>query len=1678
MGNRPLRQGAALVAGLLVGAVLALVAVLLYLRLAADAEIAERVLRSIDLPASAFELEELQGDSLAVVSATDVLIRTEGGDTVVAAPSARLRIRLSSLAGDGAIVADEVRLQRPYVNLIQAPDGEFNLAQTLVVSAGGQEVGGGEGGRPIELRDVRLQNARIRLRTPFVPDSAAAPEPPGLRLVQSGGVLMRERWARDLDARLTRLRFGGGEGWRVEIGALTATLTDPQTRIANLAGSVRQSGDAALAFDVRELRTDASVLLASGTVRFAESGPVLDVQASAQPLAFEDLRWLLPRLPEEGEARGQVAISGSDGRYTVAATGMEVAVGDSRITGFVSATVGGEEEAVFGDTYLLLSPLRIETIRSFGLPLDLPYTGEIRGLITSAGGPLASGPELNVDLTTNFAPEAGNVATSTVFLHGPIGIGPQMEFRIEGVSLAFQPVYLAALRPLLDGEIEQLRGMARGNVMVSGTFADLRLADGAVTYQVGDAPVSSLTELAATIRRDPDLSFELTARAQPIALGTIAELFPTLPFRTARFSGPVSVAGSADEMEFELQLAGSPGTVIASGTIQPGTPLRFAVTGEVMAFNPEAVLTRPVPVEGPVSGSFAVNGTTEQFAFDVNLLQQGGSGEEDGSFALAGTFHAQGAAPPLLEAGGQVVNFNLGTVIGRPRLFPSRMSGRMDIAGGGTQPYRFDVDLQGDAGQFDLTGYFAAGDIPIYAAQGSVAGLDLRQVPGLQALPPTELRGTIDLEGQGTSLGTLAGRLRFDALGSTIGGTALERLQMDLAVEAGVLEVHSLSAALTGTQVTAEGRLGLTRPATGQPLQVRAVSSDLSRLAPLAGGVTGLPPRLTGSFLLQAMVTGSIQEPIVAGAFRGQQLRYEQYHARNLEIDADLRIANGFEQFAGMLEVNGSQLVTPSLTVDSVHLAAAGTDDSLTVQGIIRQEPGSDVRLAGSLELIERTPRGVLLDSLQLTSAGKVWDLQGPATVRWSAEEGLEVVDLVLADRADPLAYLRLNGTLPPEGVTDLRGEIRRLDLAFLQGMIPNSPDLSGMVNIDFILEGATTDPRLFAQGYGTAIEYEGVLVDSASFSANYVQQRMSGFAAAWQDSVEVASAEAEIPMVLSISDGTPSFELLRDQEMRATLHADSLPMALITAGTSMVTDGAGAVAGQLDLVGSVGDPTLSGFASIREGALTVPQLGRRLERITGHLILDEQRILVDTLVAWSGGRAEVNGSVLVADLERPELYLTATFNNFHAIDNDEIADLTMSGNVQIEGVMPQAVLTGSVRLQEGAIYIPSLSEQTPIDIADVGLGVAAVDTAVAAALGPGVLEQIRISGLEVAVEEGVWLESDEANVQIRGDLVVIRTGGTMQLYGNMEAIRGTYDLAIGPLLREFDVVAGSVRFLGTPDFNPEIDITAQHEVRAGTAGGAGSLAVLVHLTGTLQNPSIELTSNTQPPLPESELLSWLVFGQPSFRLQGTGALANQLVVQELVGGLLSRQLGDLGLPCEYFRLRGRPNILNVGGVDPLGSTSVECGVQVVQDVFVTVETGVLPSLSGGSGSLLGTLLGVSLDWRINDRMSARLAREPVQSAIGTLYLTQSELPYQFSADVRGTWEFGRPAEGNIPIPALDPLNAPQPQQLPPPEPEANTGSPLPANPPEEADEADRDDGEDDDDDEGDDQLEDEEQAE
>jgi translocation and assembly module TamB len=105
---------------------------------------------------------------------------------------------------------------------------------------------------------------------------------------------------------------------------------------------------------------------------------------------------------------------------------------------------------------------------------------------------------------------------------------------------------------------------------------------------------------------------------------------------------------------------------------------------------------------------------------------------------------------------------------------------------------------------------------------------------------------------------------------------------------------------------------------------------------------------------------------------------------------------------------------------------------------------------------------------------------------------------------------------------------------------------------------------------------------------------------------------------------------------------------------------------------------------------------------------------------------------------------------------------------------------------------------------------------------------------------------------------------------GSIRTVRGTY-FAFGQRL---DIDRGQLVFDGPLD-NPGLDIVALRRNLAVEAG--------VAVTGTVKVPVIQLTSN--PPVPDSEKLSWLVLGQASGdRSSGADLAALQAASAALLG--------------------------------------------------------------------------------------------------------------------------------------------------------------------------------------------------
>ena len=114
---------------------------------------------------------------------------------------------------------------------------------------------------------------------------------------------------------------------------------------------------------------------------------------------------------------------------------------------------------------------------------------------------------------------------------------------------------------------------------------------------------------------------------------------------------------------------------------------------------------------------------------------------------------------------------------------------------------------------------------------------------------------------------------------------------------------------------------------------------------------------------------------------------------------------------------------------------------------------------------------------------------------------------------------------------------------------------------------------------------------------------------------------------------------------------------------------------------------------------------------------------------------------------------------------------------------------------------------------------------------------------LQVSAERQVWVRDPTFEVEIEGDVDVIKDRGGLRIYGTMASRRGNYILQN----RRLRITQGEIRFQGRPDGNPDMDIRAETRVRAVLTEGEKPepVDIIVTVGGTLAYPQISFDSDS-----------------------------------------------------------------------------------------------------------------------------------------------------------------------------------------------------------------------------------------
>jgi len=964
-------------------------------------------------------------------------------------------------------------------------------------------------------------------------------------------------------------------------------------------------------------------------------------------------------------------------------------------------------------------------------------------------------------------------------------------------------------------------------------------------------------------------------------------------------------------------------------------------------------------------------------------------------------------------------------------LVPTHLVGSGTITADTTRPLRLDMDVSGDP--FSLTTlseYFPA--IPFrgeytgaFSAVGALDDLDvsarlrgtndsLRIAGRLQltadpprysgdvqgwrmslpefreGLPASDLDFRVSFDAQGASLQELRAEGRAYVSASFVGGVGFDSSAADLRIANGRLLVDTAVVLGEFGELEASGSMSLL-PDQSDSLHFELRADSLGALNPwlnptvealaapalteiAAASESGPVPRVEGSARVTGWLAGEPGRLAITGRAEGSRLSFREFVADSFSIEGlDVGKTDGRLHARG--DLRAANVAIGKLAFDHLALTADYSDTTSTARFTFSKGEAS---ISGRTSLVTADgARTFGIDSLTVRLASSMWVLSEPVEMEVAETGAKELGEL---DVVGSSGRLTAGGTIEATGPTSFHAEITGANLGEMAVLWSDSVAIAGVAQARVELSGRARDPILEAELEIEEGRIFGVDFTTLRGDVDYRGGRAEIDVAAWQNEARMFRLHGTLPLDLTLPG--PSIAL-PERDLALTLEGDSIPLTLATIITDQIADPQGKAEGTVYIRGTPHQLDLQGPVAISNGSFRVLRTGILYTDIRGALRFEGNVMEVwgAELRGSGGGSGVVRGTVTFGTLTNPEFDLTLEAVTLPAYDQLD-AFAVLSGTATLRGYYDAPIVNGDLQVISGILYTEEVGRQREIvNVFEEGFTLLGeLDEADRPSVSP-FLENLTMD-LNLNVMQDTWLRSADMNVEITGDLTVeMRPEQEEWLFrGTLQAVRGDYRL----FNKRFAVEGGTVAFPGTPGFDPSLRILALYTVQTEKQ----PIEIQLEVSGRLANPpyTLELDSDHTPAIAQSDLLSYLLFGRPSYELTRTGQQRNLIddvtagVPQAFLGYALSSLLvGEAGIAyVDVSRVTpaGAEGEYRAGVGPALTATQVEVGWYLAPTVFVRVAQHLV-------GAVRPTVV---LDWRLDDNLTLRGITEPRFGREGVLY--------------------------------------------------------------------------------------------
>ena len=1276
---------------------------------------------------------------------------------------------------------------------------------------------------------------------------------------------------------------------------------------------------------------------------------------------FENLNATVPYLrlasPFPGEReRGvlaevlNLATSATDPRFESAALrGTARLVGDSLELNLPEVRLGGSRMRIRGWLYWTDGPLRYDLavngsrLRTRDIPRSMqPFPA---GLSGTGDFDVVSGPEGMLSITgrrLRFRARANGGALS-----GNLGVrlGPGARWAMVHTDIVTDSLDIEYLRPIID--TLPVGGRLTGRLELDGPDRALRVRAHITLFDtlVAGVPVSRIDGSGVLGMGGPTgVTFrDFRVDSSRLDLRTVNRLIPSIEL-SGFLSGAGVLNGPWREVEFRGELAHEdPGRPVSRANGVLRVDAARDTTGiwaelDFDSLNVEGMRgTYPaVPVSGAFSGHLSVAGYLDSLAVAIDLRGRAG----------------------VLNGGGVL------------ELLPEESRGT-------------GIEL-------------------------NFSNLELRAVRELgDSLPETRFNGRLTASFVRDTQLLKGGTLKVTIDSGTVFGAPLDTARMRASLGPARFELTELKAFFPGGSIEAAGGLPLGDGpgGAGDTIVFRA---DLRSLAPfrpvLAELLVGFDSTfytepLSGDFAAKGVVTAGAAHPEVESKIEINGITWGTAFVDHAVLALDFAFADGWKRKGIRVAFTVDSLRYRRFAFTDVDLEAAGPIDSLDWSGRIRAGSEALVVGGGRAESVGEDLR-VTFDSLGTMLSEFVWfaDPGGELVV---SDTGFGFNGLALASVSGQ-SRVSVEGFLPFSGSGSVDVTAVGLPLREIWALqqLP-SGEVDGQVSGTVQLGGNAGEPEFNVSMSVRNGRYRDLRAPLIEGHLTYLGHKLKGDLGLFRRGRAILSVDVNLPVNLALT------EVAERQEpgpIEITVTADGADLTFLSAVTEGVSETKGTLEADFGITGTWAHPELTGTVSVTAGEARLPGLGVRYKEINGSLDLSGDTIRIRQLALRSGGgQATVSGFVRLERLTSPILNLDLSTRKFEAINLTDFLSMKATSQLHLAGPVYGATVTGEATINQGVLYFADLINKQVINIEDT-LFAAVLDSTLISQQRLGadfesrLLDSLNIRDTRVRMGSEMWLRSSEANIQLQGEVIVNKRGREYRLDGDLTTPRGTYSLQLSPVVsrglvtREFQVTRGEVRYLGTPDLDAQLDIDARHIVRNLRRE---NITVQVHLGGTLYAPELTLSSDVRPPLSDTEIISYLLFGAPSFQAFSNRRESVALQGVEEVLGSLTGQLESGVIPADYFAIR--PRLAGSAfGLEIAELAEIAIGWQLGPKTFVTAS----PRICAAQATR-DLAFGASLEYRFSREFLLAASLDPVRGCATTRQAGKYD--YQIGADL--FWE-------------------------------------------------------------------------